>query len=203
MRRPGHVRQVAPGLPGEHPAALLADQVPLVVDQYEGPPGVDRLLDDAHVLVGDRLGGVQEDDGDLGLLDGALGAQDRVVVGAAGLPHTTADPGGVHEDPLAPVELENLIDRVAGGARHLVDHHAGGSGDGVEQGGLADVRPSHQGDAVQAVVGSGSGDSGDLGQDRHGGVQDLAAAAPVQGGERVGLAEPQAPQGGGVSLLGR
>jgi len=108
-----------------------------------------------------------------------------------------------YHDSAAPVEFEDLIDRVAGGARHLVDHHAGGPGDGVEQGGLADVRPPHQGDAVQVVVGSRSGDGGDLGQDRHSSVQDLPAAASVQSGDRVGLAEPQAPQGGGVALLGR
>ena len=44
--------------------------------------GIDGLLDHAHVLLTDRLGGVQEDDGDLGLVDGALRAQHRVVVGA-------------------------------------------------------------------------------------------------------------------------
>ena len=69
-------------LPQEHLLTLLVHQVPLVVDQDQGATCVDDLLDDAHVLLADRLGGVEEDDGDLGLVDGALRAQDRVVVGA-------------------------------------------------------------------------------------------------------------------------
>ena len=79
---PGDVGQVVLDLPQEHLLALLVHQVPLVVDQDQGTAGIDGLLDDAHVLLADRLGGVQQDDGDLGLVDGALRAQHRVVVGA-------------------------------------------------------------------------------------------------------------------------
>lgn len=79
---PGDVGQVVLDLPQEHLLTLLVHQIPLVVDQDQGAAGIDDLLDDAHVLLADRLGGVEEDDGDLGLVDGALRAQDRVVVGA-------------------------------------------------------------------------------------------------------------------------
>ena len=37
-------------------AALLVDEVPLVVGDDERAAGVDDLLDDADVLLGDRLG---------------------------------------------------------------------------------------------------------------------------------------------------
>ena len=74
--------QVVLDLPQEHLLTLLVHQVPLVVDQDQGAAGIDGLLDDAHVLLTDRLGGVQQDDGDLGLVDGALRAQHRIVVGA-------------------------------------------------------------------------------------------------------------------------
>ena len=79
---PGDVGQVVLDLPQEHLLALLVHQVPLVVDQDQGSAGINGLLDHAHVLLADRLGGVQQDDGDLGLVDGALRAQHRVVVGA-------------------------------------------------------------------------------------------------------------------------
>ena len=197
------MRQVVLGLPGQHLLALLVDQVPLVVDQHEGPSGIHRLLDDTHILFGDRLGGIQENDGHLGLLNGALGTQDCVVIGAAGLFHTTANAGGVYEDPSAPVEFEDLIDRVAGRTGDLVDHHPSSPGDGVQQRRLPDVRSAHQGDAVQVVIANRPGDGGHLGKNRHGGVQDIAAAAPVQRGNRVGLAEPQVPQGGRITLLSR
>ena len=74
--------QVVLDLPQEHLLTLLVHQVPFVVDQDQSAACVDDLLDDTRVLLADRLGGVQKDDGDLGLVDGALRAQHRVVVGA-------------------------------------------------------------------------------------------------------------------------
>ena len=47
------------------------------------------------------------------------------------------------------------------------------------------------------------GHGGDLRQDLHDGVEDLAAAPAVQGRDREGFAQPQVPQGGGVPLLCR
>ena len=47
------------------------------------------------------------------------------------------------------------------------------------------------------------GHGGDLREDLHDGVEDLAATPAVQGRDREGLAQPQVPQGGGVPLLGR
>ena len=203
-RRPGDVRQVALGLPGERGAAVLIDQVPLVVDQDQRPPGVDHLLDDPHVLLGDRLGGVQEHDGDLRLVDRPLGAQHGVVVGAPHLPDPAADAGGVHEHPPAPVELDDLVDGVAGGAGGLVDDDPLRAGDGVEQRGLADIGPAHQRHPVEGPLRRrGPGDGGHLGQDLHDGVEHVAGPPPVEGRDRVGLAQAQAPQGRGVALLGR
>ena len=140
--------QVVLDLPQEHLLTLLVHQVPLVVDQDQGTACVNDLLDDAHVLLADRLGGVQEDDGDLGLVDGALRAQDRVVVGAPRLLDAPADPGGIDEDPLAPVKLNDLVDRVPGGAGGLVDDDAFPARDGVQQRGLADIGPPHEGNPV-------------------------------------------------------
>ena len=102
-------------------AALLVEEVPLVVGDDQGAAGVDDLLDDADVLLGDRLGGVDEHDRDLGLLERGLGAQRGVEVGAAGLVDAAADAGRVDEAPGLAAELDQLVDRVAGGAGDVVD----------------------------------------------------------------------------------
>ena len=72
--------------------------------------------------------------------------------------HLAADSGGVDEPPRATVKLDELVDGVAGGARQLVDDDALAAGQGVEQGGLSDVRAAYQGDAARAADWQGRGD---------------------------------------------
>ena len=133
-------------------AALLVEQVPLVVGDDEGAAGVDDLLHDPDVLLGDRLLGVDEHDGHLGLLEGGLGAQRGVEVGAAGLVHPAADAGRVDEPPGLAAELDELVDRVAGGAGDVVDDDAVLAGELVEQRGLADVGAADEGDPARAAL---------------------------------------------------
>jgi hypothetical protein len=104
-RRPRDLHEVALDLALEVVPALLVGEVPLVVGDDQGPPGVDDLLDDPHVLLGDRLGGVDEHHRDLGLLQRRLGAQGGVEVGATRLVDPAADAGGVDEAPVAPADL--------------------------------------------------------------------------------------------------
>ncbi len=120
-RRPGDLHELALDLALEVVAALLVEQVPLVVGDDQGATGVDDLLDDPDVLLGDRLFGVDEHDRDLGLLQRGLGAQRGVEVGAAGLVHAAPDAGGVDEAPGLAAELDELVDGVAGGAGDVVD----------------------------------------------------------------------------------
>ena len=70
--RPLHLHQVLLELALEVAAALLVDEVPLVVGEHDGAAGIDDHLDDAGVLLRQRLPGVQQDDGDLGLLQRRL-----------------------------------------------------------------------------------------------------------------------------------
>ena len=70
----------------------------------------------AGVLLADRLGDVDQDDGDLGLLERGAGAQRGVEVGALRQVHAATDAGGVDEAPDLAAELDLLVDRVAGGA---------------------------------------------------------------------------------------
>ena len=148
--RPRDLDQVPLDLALEVVAALLVDEVPLVVGDDEGPAGVDDLLDDPDVLLGDRLAGVDEDDGDLGLLERGLGAQRGVEVRAPGLVHPAADAGGVDEAPRPPAELDELVDRVAGRAGHVVDDDPLLAGELVEQARLADVGAADERDPARA-----------------------------------------------------
>ena len=160
-RRPLDLDEVALDLALEVVAALLVDQVPLVVGDDERAPGVDHQLDDPGVLLGQRLLGVDQDDRDLGLLQRGLGAQRRVVVGAAGLVHPAADARGVDEAPRSAAELDHLVDRVARGAGDVVDDDPVLAGELVEQAGLADVGLAEQRDPARTARGRGAADRGD------------------------------------------
>jgi hypothetical protein len=197
-RRPRHPYEVALDLPVEVVAAVLVDEIPLVEGEHQRAAGLDHHRDDPEVLLGQRLAGVDEDDRDLGLLQRGLGAQHRVVLRPGCLVRTAPDPGGVDEPPGLAAELDQLVDRVDRGAGDLVDHRAVLAGDLVEQAGLADVRLAQQRDPRGSAEAAPA--SGRLGQRREHGVEQVAAAAAVQGGDGVRLAQAQRPQPRGVGL---
>src|SRR5215203_2903446 len=140
-RCPGDLHEVALDLALEEVPALLVGEVPLVVGDDERAPGVDDLLDDADVLLRDDLRGVDEDHGDLGLLERRLGPQRGVEVGTTSLVDPAPDAGRVDEPPGAPPELDELVDGVAGGAGDRVDDDPLAPHEFVEHRGLADVGP--------------------------------------------------------------
>ncbi len=191
-RRPRHLHQVALDLALEVLAALLVGEVPLVVGEDEGTAGLDHHGDDADVLLAQLLGGVDEHDGHLGAVERGLRAQGRVVLVAAGLLGPAADARGVDEPPPAALELDQLVDRVDRGARDAVDHDALRAGQGVEQRGLADVGLAQQGDATRTGVARHA--RALLRQHGDSGVEQVAGATPVQGGDGVRLAEPERPE---------
>ncbi len=200
--RPLHLDELALDLALQVVAAVLVHEVPLVVGDDEGAAGVDDLGDHAGVLLGERLGRVEQHDGDLRLLDRGLRAQARVEVGTLRLVDASPDAGGVDEPPRDPLELDELVDGVARGARGLVHDDALGARELVEQRRLADVgapderdatRPLGERDAVRRLGG----------QRGHGGIEQVTRPAAVQRRDRVGLTEPEAPQRGRVGLPAR
>src|SRR5207249_2101906 len=126
------------------------------------------------------------------------GAQGGVVVGALLKVDALADTGGVDELPGDAAEFDEFVDRVTGGARDFVDDDALLVRHLVQEGGLADVRAADQGDAARAADGGAEGLLGGVRQDLQYGVQHVAGAAAVQGGDGVRLAETQRPQVGRV-----
>ncbi len=202
-RRPRHLAQLGLDLPLQVVAALLVEGVPLVEGQDDRAARLDGHGDDPLVLDRDRLGGVDEDDGHLRLLDGGGGAQRGVVVGALLEVDALADTRGVDELPGDPAQLDQLVDRVAGGAGQLVDDDALLAGHLVEQRGLADVGAADQGDAARAADGGAEGLCRGLGERLQHLVQHVAGAAAVQRGDGVRLPQTQRPQVGGVGLAAR
>ena len=104
-----------------------------------------------------------------------------------------ADPGGVDETPGATAQLDQLVDRVNGGAGDVVDDDPLGAGQLVEHRGLADVGPADDRDPARAAdLGLLLGRW--LGQGVQDGVEHVPRAAPVQRRDRDRLSQPEVPQ---------
>ncbi len=181
-------------------AALLVEGVPLVEGDDDRTPGLDGHGDDALVLDADRLAGVDEDHGDLGLLHGGRGTQRGVVVRTFLEVDPAPDTGRVDELPGDAAEGDQLVDRVTGGAGQLVDDHTVLVGHLVQQRGLADVRTADQRDTARAADRRAERLGRGLGKRLQHGVQHVAGTAAVQRRDRVGLAEAERPERGGVGL---
>ena len=114
--------------------------------------------------------------------------------------HAAADAGGVDEAPELAAELDLLVDRVAGGAGQLVDDDPLLPRGLVQQAGLADVRAA-RGSRPGAARRPRPWRRRRLGQHLHDLVEQVGDAAAVHRGDRLRLAEPEAPQRGGLRLL--
>ena len=130
MRR-GRAQRRAQPQPAFEPGTRVLEvdfgDVPLVEHDQRGAAGAHRELGDPQVFGRDALGGVADDERDVGALDGALGAKLRVVVDR---PRDLASPpqaGGVDQHHRPAVDLELGVDRVAGRPGELGDDHALGA----------------------------------------------------------------------------
>ena len=130
----------------------------------------------------------------------AQGAQHGVVLGAPLGAGGAAEAGSVDEADRAVGRLDDGVDGVAGGPRHVVDHRALLAEQLVEEGRLAHVGPPDDGHPWRAT-GPGAGRRrrrlllllGRQGrrQEVDHGVEEVAGAPPVQGADREGIAHPE------------
>ena len=117
---------------------------------------------DVGVEGGDAFGGVEDEEGDVGGFEMLAGHDDgellRHEVGLA----LAADAGGVDETEVVVVAGDDFVDGVAGCSGDGADDGAVGAGEGVEQGGFADVGTANDGDVgfVWIRRSRGSGDGG-------------------------------------------
>ena len=177
-------------------------------DQDRAAGGVDAL-GQALVLAGDALGGVDHEQGDVGVVDRPQGPHERVVLGRVVDPRAPAHAGGVDEHDRSVLGLDERVDGVAGRAGEVVDDGAVLADEAVEQRRLADVGPPDDGDArrprlvrrprlLELDVGVdrrrrgspvGAGACGREAVDDD--VEQVAGAPAVQGADRVRLAETE------------
>ena len=186
----------------------VGDQLPLVEHHDDrAPAGVDAF-GESLVLTGDALGGVDHEEGDVGVVDRPQGTHERVVLGGVVDPRATAHPGGVDEDDRAVLGVDERVDRVAGRAWQVVDDRAIVTDEAVEQRRLADVGPADDGDAWgvepfrrrleidrhRHAVGRGVIAVGDVAVRREAvddDVEEIAGTAAVEGAHRIRLAQPE------------
>ena len=176
---------------------LGVEQLPLVEHDDDRAAGGVDALGQALVLMGDALGGVDDEQRGVGPVDGLEGPHQRVVLGAlVDLRPCGASPP-CRRSGWAPRRVDDGVDRVAGGARQVVDDGAVVADEPVEQRRLADVGTAHDGDTgdvvlVAASVPAALGlDFGRLGQQRDDGVEEVARLAAVKGVDRDGIAEAE------------
>ena len=198
-RRPAGVVQLAVDLLVKEFPAVSVDQVPLVVGDHQRPARIDHHRDDPQVLLGQRLARIDEDDRDLGPLQRSLGAQRGKEVSALSLAYPPPDPGRVDEAPRLAAELDELVNRVAGRARHRVDEDPLRASELVEQARLPDIRPADERDPARTALSRVTLGRG-LRQRAQHRVEQVAAAAAMQGADRHRLAEAERPQGMHVRL---
>ena len=145
--RPRLAEAEAPQRRGVGLGALVVD---LVGDEHHGLAGPAQQLHAVLVVVGRPDGGVDDEEHDVGEVDGDLGLLGDPQVDAGGVvaqpPVSTrvnaaADPLGVVGDP------------VAGDAGHVLDDGLAAADDPVDQGRLADVRAADDGDDRQRAAG--------------------------------------------------
>ena len=172
--------------------AFGVEQVPLVQhDDDRGAGGVDPL-GEALVLVGHAVGGVDHEQRGVGAVDGLERADQAEVLGRLVDAAAAAHAGGVDEAQRAVVGLDDGVDGVARGARHVVDDRALVADQPVEQRRLPDVGAPDDRDreevvvvVVVAVEVVGLGELGDHV------VEEVAAPPPVDGRDRDRVAEAE------------
>ena len=135
-------------------------------------------------MVDEPLGGVDEDERDVGTLGRLACAQLRVVLDALPVPALAADARGVDEDEGAIAAFEDGVDRVAGRAGRLRHDHAVVAEDRVQERRLADVRPPEDRDANRIVRSLLAAGSRQLLDDD---VQEVTAAVSLHWAQTSGL----------------
>ena len=133
---------------GHHLQSLLGivDQLPLVEHHHDRAAGGVDALGQSLILAGDAVGRVDHQQGDVGPVDGAQGADHRVVLGRVVDPAAAAHARGVDEHDGSIGGFDQCVDGVTRGAGHVVHDRSILTHEPVEEGALADVGPTHDSD---------------------------------------------------------
>src|ERR1019366_7219357 len=136
----------------------VGDEVPLVHHDNDRPAGLVGVAADVGVEGGDAFGGVEDEERDVGGFEVLAGHDHRQLLGHELGLALAADAGGVDEAEVVAGAGDDLVYSIPSCTGYRADDGAGGSGEGVEQGGFADVGAADDGDAgfvgLQGAVGA-------------------------------------------------
>ena len=108
-------------------------------------------MEDVHVLCLDATGGVDHQDTDIAVLDGADGAHHRIELEILGDLVLTTDTGSIHEVEVEAKLIVTGVDGVAGGTCNLGHDVTIFADEGVDDARLTGIRTAHHGKAGDAV----------------------------------------------------
>ncbi len=126
-------------------------RVPLREDDERRAVGVPGDVGDGDVLLHDPLGGVDQDERDVGTLRRLERAELGVVLDPLPVAPLAPQAGRVDQDERALAALEHGVHRVAGRARDLAHDQPLAAQERVDEARLADVRPAEDRDADRVV----------------------------------------------------
>ena len=170
-------------------AGFLFDQVPLVDGDNRGLAGFMCQTGDLGILIGDAGLGVDHQDTHVGALNGHLGAHDREPLHRLVHLALAADTGGVNKGIMLFAADDLAVDGVTGGAGYTADNDPLLAGDPVDQAGLAGVGLADDGNLDALVLLHII--PGILGQVSKAGIQQVAGAVAVEGGNAHRITQTQ------------
>lgn len=119
---------------------VVLEQIPLVQKHHEGAPAFDGKISDLLVLLGDARGGVDDEQRDVGAIDGTQTAHHGVVLDVLVNGALLADAGGIDHAIALAIAFDHRVDGVTRGACDVAHDGAVVADHLVEQRGLAGVR---------------------------------------------------------------
>ena len=178
--------------------ALVGSDVPLVDDHHKAFLVLVDEGEYVEVLPLDAAGGIEHEDADVGILDGADGAHDGVELKVFADLVLLADAGGIDKVEVEAELVVAGVDAVAGGAGDVGDDVALLADEGVDDGALADVGTAYDGKAGDVGVDVVLGLLGELADDD---VEQVAGTVAVGGGDAEGVAQAEGVELGCAILL--
>ncbi len=147
------------------------------------------------ILRRERFGGIDDQGDHVGARDGANGPHHAVLLDRPLDVAAPPDAGRIDQHNLLPVMVEERIRGVAGRPRHLRDHDALETQQGVEKRRLAHVGPPHDGQPQRHIVLLLFSIGGR--QNGHQRIEHIAGAEALEGGDGDGLAQSKLVEFGG------
>ena len=178
---------------------LILDEVPLIHTDDE-PLAI--LLDereDIEVLALDTAGGVEHQDTDVGVLNSADGANDRIVLEVFVDLASLADTGGIDEVEVHAELRVVRVDRVARSACYVGDDVALLTDEGIDERRLTRVGSADDSDtwSIESLV-----DVFAFGEVLRDGIEEVTRTATADSGDRHGITEAEAVELGCLVVLG-